>query len=133
MSFAIAVKIPGSAVRSIAGHVVPTAADARKSATTSIASVAEPPFPSASSLPPRAKLARSAIAARCSALRLSVSVWARCARIVDATSVAAGEQTATIEEHVHQLPKNVVERLDELLADVTIFARGLELPLGGEL
>ena len=37
-----------------------------------------------------------------------------------------------LEEHVHELPQHVVERLDELLADVGIRARRLELPLGAD-
>ena len=53
MSFAIAVRIAGSSVRSIAGRRRGRAGGLRKSATTSIASVADPPLPNASSLPPR--------------------------------------------------------------------------------
>ncbi len=35
-----------------------------------------------------------------------------------------------LEEHVHELPQHVVGRLDQLLADVRIGDRRLELPLG---
>ena len=55
MSFAIAVRIAESSVRSSAGRAGHPAGGARKSATTSIASVAEPPLPSASSFPPASK------------------------------------------------------------------------------
>ena len=52
-SLASAVRIAGSSVRSIAGRAGQPCGAARKSATTSVASVAEPPFPNASSCPPR--------------------------------------------------------------------------------
>ena len=48
-----------SSVRSIAGRAGPPPNGAWKSATTSIASVAEPPLPSASSRPPASNAARS--------------------------------------------------------------------------
>ena len=65
-----------SSVRSSAG-ARPARGGARKSATTSIASVAEPPLPSASSRPPASNDARSAAAAASSVARPSVSVCAR--------------------------------------------------------
>ena len=161
MSLAIAVRIAGSSVRSIAG----AARRARKSATTSIASVAEPPLPSASSLPPRSKLARSCggrceqdvrvvgqrlraeradsrrlhqhRAAHVLEHRLEVALAlveervqeARRAGVVHSALAASLEQAAVLEEHVDELPQHVVERLDQLLADVRVAARRLELPL----
>src|SRR4051794_10020526 len=58
MSFATAVMIDESSLRSIAGRPA-----ARMSATTSIASVAEPPLPRASNFPPAANDDRSESAA----------------------------------------------------------------------
>ena len=55
---------------------------------------------------------------------------ARRAGVVDAARVAAREQAAVLEEHVHELPEHVVERLDQLLADVAGRRRRLELVLG---
>ena len=154
MSLAIAVRIAESSVRSIAGRLRAAPYGARKSATASIASVAEPPLPSASSLPPRSKLARSAAAAldqrravvgqglrpqradlprlhqhRAAHVlddRLELPLLlaeeriqeARGSGVVHAALLAALEQTAVLEEHVHELPQHVVERLDQLLADV---------------
>ena len=71
MSLAIAVRIDGSAVRSSAGRAGQPlrAGGSEKSATASIASVAEPPLPSASSRPPASKQARSARAAAASSAR----------------------------------------------------------------
>ena len=43
--------------------------------------------------------------------------------------VAPLEQPAVVEEDVHELPKHVVERLHEFLADRGVLARRLELPL----
>ena len=74
MSLAIAVRIAGSSVRSSARRPA-----LRKSATTSVASVAEPPLPSASSVPPAASLARSSRAAASSVSAPSVSVCSRSA------------------------------------------------------
>ena len=42
---------------------------------------------------------------------------------------AALQQSAVVEEHVHELPEHVVERLDELLADRCVLGRRFELPL----
>ncbi len=131
-----------------------------------MASVAEPPLPSASSLPPASRAARSAPAAASSASRFSLSVCARSAPISSAfisterrtssstgsssfscssrngyrkleapaswsaARVAALEQPAVLEEHVHELPEHVVERLDQLLADEAVAGRRRELPLG---
>src|SRR6202011_2600191 len=58
---------------------------------------------------------------------------ARRTRVVHASSGAPLEQTAMLEEDMHELPEHVVERLDQLLADVAVFARGLDLPFGAEL
>jgi hypothetical protein len=54
------------------------------------------------------------------------------AGVVELTGVAALEQTAMVEEHVHQLPEHVVERLDELLVNGRVSRRRLELPLGAD-
>ena len=144
-----------SSVRSSAGARRPAAAAARGGRPrASIASVAEPPLPSASSRPPRVERgAQLAAAAASSASPPSASVCARSAptssafisterarrrrrpprgraparrgtdrgsstRRVSCTGagVAALEQAAVVEEHVHELPQHVVERLDELLA-----------------
>ena len=70
MSLAIAVRIAGSSVRSSAGAGQPRRR--AKSATTSIASVAEPPLPSASSLPPAVEARRAASAAAASSSSRSV-------------------------------------------------------------
>ena len=70
MSLASAVRIAVSSVRSIAGRGGPPPSGAWKSATASIASVAEPPLPSASSRPPAANAARSSAAAAASASAL---------------------------------------------------------------
>src|SRR5437870_4970638 len=78
MSLAIAVNMAGSSVKSIAGQAWRPSASERKSATRSMAAVAEPPV---------------------------------------------------LEEDVDQLPQHVIERLNELLADVAIGDRGLDLPL----
>ena len=43
--------------------------------------------------------------------------------------VAAGEQPAVLEEHVHELPQHVVGRLDQLLRDERVVGRRHELPL----
>jgi hypothetical protein len=48
---------------------------------------------------------------------------ARRAGVVGRSGVAAGEQPAVVEEHVDELPQHVVERLDQLLADVAVLAR----------
>ena len=42
---------------------------------------------------------------------------------------APGKQASVLEEHVDELPQHVVRRLDQLLTDVGVFDRGLELPL----
>ena len=44
--------------------------------------------------------------------------------------LAALEQAAMVEEDVHQLPQQVIERLDQLLTDVRVVGRRVELPLG---
>ena len=54
---------------------------------------------------------------------------ARRAGVVDRPRLAALEQAAVLEEHVHELPEHVVERLDQLLADGRVVARRRELPL----
>ena len=75
MSLAIAVRIAASSVRSIArlGFQRGSMGE-RKSATASIESVAEPPFPSASSRPPAPRSARSAEAAAVNTSWFSVRV-----------------------------------------------------------
>ncbi len=45
---------------------------------------------------------------------------ARCAWVVDLTGLAPLEQAAVVEEDVNQLPEEVVERLDKLLANVSV-------------
>ncbi len=45
---------------------------------------------------------------------------ARRAGVVGSPRLATGQQPAVIEEHVYQLPQHVVERLDELLANVAV-------------
>ena len=55
---------------------------------------------------------------------------ARGARVVQLPRRAALEQAAVVEEHVHELPEHVVERLDQLLADRRVRRGRLELPLG---
>ena len=131
-----------------------------------MASVAEPPLPSASSVPPpsqrRAHVARSrgerrarSRSASARAARRSPPTWrgpsgarrrrtasrscsllseerveeARSARVVDLPRLAALEQPAMLEEHVHELPEHVVERLHELLAHRRVVARRSEHPL----
>ena len=77
MSLAIAVRIAGSSVRSSARR---GQRRARRSATTSIASVADPPLPSASTCRRRRARARSAGGGRASTSRPSRSASARAAR-----------------------------------------------------
>src|SRR3954465_11170979 len=69
MSLAIAVRMAGSSARSIARRAGQPCGAARTSATASIASVAEPPLPSASRAPPASRRARSAAAAAAGAAR----------------------------------------------------------------
>src|ERR1700726_94157 len=54
---------------------------------------------------------------------------ARCAGVVRGVRVTPAQQTAMLEEHVHELPEHVVEGLDQLLADVAVIGRRLELVL----
>ena len=79
MSLAIAVTIAGSELRSSARRAwpVPPGSGRERSATRSMASVAEPPLPSASSVPPRSKTARSATAAASSVSAASLTVCSR--------------------------------------------------------
>ena len=49
---------------------------------------------------------------------------ARRAGVVDAALGAALQQAAVLEEHVHELPEHVVERLDQLLGDERVVAAG---------
>ena len=55
---------------------------------------------------------------------------ARGAAVVHLARRAPLEQAAVLEEHVHVLPQEVVERLRQLLAHERVGARRLELPLG---
>ena len=168
MSLAIAVRIAGSSVRSIAGHAWRAAVrrcGSRRPRPSRRSPSRRCRAPAA--CPPRSKLARSAAAAcdqrvavlgRASARaarrppapssapsgarpRRPARARSRCSarngyRKLDAPAswmrraVAALEQTAVLEEHVHELPQHVVERLDQLLADVAGLGRRLELPLG---
>ena len=150
MSFAIAVRIAASSVRSIAGRGQAACGGRRP---TSIASVAEPPLPSASALPARVEHAAQRrrggdqLLARCRsasarAARRSPRAFISTERRTSSTHgleiiLAARpgtdtgssrrrrrgcaarpgrEQAAVIEEHVHELPQHVVQRLDQLLA-----------------
>jgi hypothetical protein len=79
MSLASAVRIAASSVRSSTGRGVQSPGGWRKSAATSIASVAEPPLPSTSSRPPAPKRSRSIAAAASSASRPPASVRSRSA------------------------------------------------------
>ena len=72
MSLATAVRIAGSSVRSSARRRAHPCGAARKSATTSIASVAEPPLPKASSVPPASSARRSSPPPRAISSRLLV-------------------------------------------------------------
>jgi hypothetical protein len=55
---------------------------------------------------------------------------ARRARVVDRLGGAALEQPAVVEEDVDELPQQVVQRLDDLLADERVrHRREVELPL----
>ena len=166
MSFAIAVTIAGSALRSSArrGTPAPPGSGRAKSATKSIASVAEPPLPSASTVPPplerpaqRAgrpaqRLARLAhgLLAQASISRAFMSTEsrtsastparsrlalvqerieeARCACVVAGRARAPAEQAAVLEEHVRELPDDVVDGLDQLLAHVRVDRRRLDHP-----
>ena len=166
MSLAIAVRIAGSSVRSIAGH--------GRRAHTPRGSRRPRPSRRSPSRRCRARAAcrraRAPSAARRrrrpATSRLSLSVCARSAPTSSAfisaerrTSSTTGsssascsprngyrkleapaswtlarrrarEQAAVLEEHVHELPQHVVERLDQLLADERVGRRRLELPLG---
>ena len=147
---------------------VPSGSGTRKSAATSIASVAEPPLPNARSRPPDSNESRSAAAAAVSSSRLSASVCSRSAPIssalrsdggahvgddrlelglrlgeerveeagragiVDLPRLAPLQEPAVVEEDVDQLPEQVVERLDQLLADEGVEVRtaaGTPIPL----
>ena len=167
MSLATAVMMPVSSVRSSARRAGPPNSGVWKSATTSIASVAEPPLPSAMRRPPASRRSRSTRAApqqRVAAVvqrlraqrgdlvgleqhRLAHVVEdvvevvlllgeerieeARRARVVHRLGGAALEQPAMVEEDVDELPQQVVERLDDLLADERVLdRREVELPLG---
>jgi hypothetical protein len=56
---------------------------------------------------------------------------ARGARVVDRLGGAAFEQPAVVEEDVDELPQQVIERLDDLLADERVRdRREVELPFG---
>ena len=139
--------IAGSSVRSSARRPA-----ARKSATTSIASVAEPPLPSARSVPPASSRARSSsAAARSVSAPLGQRLLAQRAdlvglhhhrardvgeqrvdvrrlvveeRIEEARRAAARALApAVLEEHVHELPQQVVVGLGQLLADERVVAR----------
>ncbi len=80
-SLAMAVRIAGSSERSSARREGHPWGAARRSATASMASVAEPPLPSASTVPPPSVAARIAAAAAARPSPLSPSVWARSAAI----------------------------------------------------
>ena len=140
--------IAGSSVRSSARRPA-----ARKSATTSVASVAEPPLPSASSVPPASSRARSSLAAASSSASraLGQRLLAQRAdlvglhhhrardvreqgvdvrrlvveeRVEEARRAAARALApAVLEEHVHELPQQVVVGLGQLLADERVVAR----------
>ncbi len=79
-SLASAVRIAESAVRSIAARAGSRPAASAGPRRESIASVAEPPLPNASTRPPRAKRARSAAAAARSSSAPSPTASARAAR-----------------------------------------------------
>ena len=49
--------------------------------------------------------------------------------VVDDSLPAPPEQSSMLEEHVHQLPEHVVERLHELLRHEGVLLRGRQLPL----
>ena len=49
---------------------------------------------------------------------------------MDGSRVATLEQAPVVEEHVHELPQQVVGGLDQLLAHERVLARRVELPLG---
>ena len=170
MSFAIAVTIAGSALRS----------SARRAARRRPAAVARGrrrcPWRrspsrhcrSASSVPPRSNVSRNASAAAASvsgavahrllaqqldlarlhdhrvahvgqhAVEVALALAqerveeARRAGVMAAPLRAPGEQAAVLEEDVRELPDDVVEGLDELLADVRIGRGRLDLPLRAE-
>ena len=167
MSLATAVMMPVSSVRSSARRAGPPNIGVWKSATTSIASVAEPPLPSAISRPPASRRSRrtrggaqqrvAAVVQRLRAQRgdlvgleqhrlahvvedlVEVVLLlaeeriqkARGAGVVDGLGPASLEQAAMVEEDVDELPQQVVERLDDLLADERVGDGGeVELPLG---
>ncbi len=135
MSLAIAVSTAGSSVRSRARRP-----RARRSATTSIASVAEPPLPKRQHARAQRRrrrgehrrvLRQRLLAQRPDLHRLELDraphVLAhgvqigRCRssqeRIQEARRARPDRRpVAVLEEHVHELPEHVVERLDQLLA-----------------
>ena len=168
MSLAIAVRIAGSSVRSIARPRRPARSRRQAEVRHHVHRVGGRAAVAERQQPARPRRSRRAAPAprRASSSRLSPSVCARSsptslrleqdraahvvqhrlevvlvlgeerieearrAGVVHAPRLAPLEQPAVLEEHVHELPEHVVERLHQLLADRRVRRRRLELPLG---
>src|SRR5580693_4856312 len=129
MSFAIAVRIPGSSVRSIAGRLeAPTQRVRRGDEHRRV--VGQRLLAQRTDLFGLHKHRPAYVLEHCVEVALAFVEEriqeARRAGVVDAALAPALEQSAMLEEHVDELPQHVVERLDELLADAWIGCRRVE-------